>query len=136
MIRRAFDLREHSNGRLEARYFIYNEQGDVASQEDIPTATLPGRLTELFFGPPGEVAPVHVDDPLTVGEPAGDETGVKDENPKLSGHLAEGFPGKGPLEAAGHNTYHKVRKLRDAGTLQEVEGIGPAIAAEIEAALE
>lgn len=31
MIRRAFHLKEHSNGRLEAAYFTYDAQGDIES---------------------------------------------------------------------------------------------------------
>lgn len=53
----------------------------------------------------------------------------------LRGKLPDGFPGKAALDAAGHTTYAKVRRLRDAGKLTSVAGIGDSTAAQIDEAL-
>jgi hypothetical protein len=52
-----------------------------------------------------------------------------------TGQLQDGFPGKAALEEAGHNTYAKVRKLRDQDKLLDVPGIGEATASHIQEAL-
>lgn len=106
-------------------------------------------MVELFFAPPDKLPKEHLDRPTstidvedvgtedpTVGTPAGDDTGVKDEDSKLSGHLPEGFPGKAALEEAGQATYAKVRKLIEAGTLEDVKGIGGPTAKKIIAVME
>lgn len=53
----------------------------------------------------------------------------------LRGKLAPDFPGAAAFNAAGHTTYAKVRRLRDAGKLTSVSGIGEATAAQVDEAL-
>lgn len=54
------------------------------------------------------------------------------EGSKLKGKLRDGFPGKVALEAEGITTY---AKLRNAGDVTEVPGIGAATKAKIDEAL-
>lgn len=54
---------------------------------------------------------------------------------KKKGKLPESFPGKAELEAAGFDTYAKVRKLRDGDGFASVAGIGSAKASQIEEAI-
>lgn len=56
--------------------------------------------------------------------------------PTLKGRLPEGFPGLTALEAAELATYAKVRKeLAKEKPFEEVDGIGPATAEKIRAAM-
>lgn len=55
-----------------------------------------------------------------------------DQQTQLKGKLPDDFPGKAALEAEGITTYAKLRK---AGDVTEVPGIGPATKAKIDEAL-
>lgn len=56
-----------------------------------------------------------------------------EEKPTLKGKLPEDFPGYSALDNAGLTTYAKVRK--NLGSIEDVEGIGPATAEKIREAM-
>lgn len=100
----------------------------------------------ISVSPPGE--PLHVVDPESLppkvrafvnddGSYKGDSSSSGEDadsvdKPAQKGKLPEEFPGHGALEAAGITTYAQLRK---AGDVTQVDGIGPATAEKIQAAL-
>lgn len=62
--------------------------------------------------------------------------GLKKSEPELKGKLPEGFPGLSALQTADMATYAKVRKeLAKEKPFEDVDGIGPATAEKIRAAM-
>lgn len=108
----------------------------AAVREILPMGETEKEMTVVgFLNPTGDTAvPAHLEshEPKApkVIKPEVEEPEEEAKANRLRGALPDGFPGKAAFEAAGYNTYAKVRAVRKSGTA--VKGVGDATGAAVD----
>lgn len=120
-----------ANHEAEGAAFEAARTQTEAIREVLPMGETEREMTLVsLLNPSGSTAvPAHLETHEPKGPPIVavkaaelEEADAPEKAKRLSGHLPEGFPGKAAFEAAGFDTYAKVRAVRKSG--EKVENVG------------